>query len=555
MRVLLINWAPISRGASLGGGVNGYCQRLALQLLALGGGAQAAQEGGQDGGQKAGGQSGVTVTYLSAGTSSAPRSVFPGPAVVRRPAWQGVEILELINSPIQAPGILNHHHPETEISSPELERVIEAIVRGSDAPTNPKPSASKAPAFDIVHFHNIEGLSAGSIHAAKRAGAKVVFSLHNYHTLCPQVYFLHRNSAVCHDFEGGLRCAGCVPDVGVDGSMMERSERWFQDLNESTPSEVVQTSAKVVGIKAAIDATNRPFHWSRLAPSPRAATSRVPDMAPIRILNNPESDSSGPSRNAFGRRREAMVSALNSCDLVHAVSSFVAEKFVAMGVRSLNDAGETRVCTIPIGTDAAAAGGVMTPRVFCPDGLIRLVFLGYNNYAKGLHVLLAALKQVSREAASRFHLSIAAKDLNSALPAIQELTSQLARVQIADGYRLQDVPEILSQQDVGIVPSVWWDNGPQTVLEFQALGLPVIASRLGGIPDQVHDGVDGMLFTGGDHAELARVLEGLSADAVRSMAASVRPPKSMRQHAREIQAMYRQMLVPRRAEPARASAV
>lgn len=63
-----------------------------------------------------------------------------------------------------------------------------------------------------------------------------------------------------------------------------------------------------------------------------------------------------------------------------------------------------------------------------------------------------------------------------------------------------------------ILPSLCFENGPLVVLEAFALGVPVVASRIGSIPEYVTDGVTGRLFTPGDDADLARVLGELASD-------------------------------------------
>jgi glycosyltransferase involved in cell wall biosynthesis len=63
-----------------------------------------------------------------------------------------------------------------------------------------------------------------------------------------------------------------------------------------------------------------------------------------------------------------------------------------------------------------------------------------------------------------------------------------------------------------VVPSEWAENAPMAVLEPMALGRAVIASRMGGIPEQVRDGIDGILTTAGDALELAAAMKLLVAD-------------------------------------------
>jgi glycosyltransferase involved in cell wall biosynthesis len=54
-----------------------------------------------------------------------------------------------------------------------------------------------------------------------------------------------------------------------------------------------------------------------------------------------------------------------------------------------------------------------------------------------------------------------------------------------------------------VMPSLWFENFPLTLVEAFACGLPVIASRLGAMAELVEDGVTGLLFAPGDVADLA----------------------------------------------------
>ena len=47
------------------------------------------------------------------------------------------------------------------------------------------------------------------------------------------------------------------------------------------------------------------------------------------------------------------------------------------------------------------------------------------------------------------------------------------------------MPQYLKISDIAVIPSLWDDPFPTTVLEAQAMGLPIITTRLGGIPEEV----------------------------------------------------------------------
>ena len=49
------------------------------------------------------------------------------------------------------------------------------------------------------------------------------------------------------------------------------------------------------------------------------------------------------------------------------------------------------------------------------------------------------------------------------------------------------MPDYLSLADASVIPSIWDDPFPTTVLEAQAMGLPIITTRRGGIPEEVSE--------------------------------------------------------------------
>jgi glycosyltransferase involved in cell wall biosynthesis len=78
--------------------------------------------------------------------------------------------------------------------------------------------------------------------------------------------------------------------------------------------------------------------------------------------------------------------------------------------------------------------------------------------------------------------------------------------------------DLLRSSSVAVVPSTWYENQPMAVLEALAIGLPVIGSDLGGIPELVDAGRDGLLVPAGDDKALATAIGELLGDPERAFA-------------------------------------
>jgi len=68
------------------------------------------------------------------------------------------------------------------------------------------------------------------------------------------------------------------------------------------------------------------------------------------------------------------------------------------------------------------------------------------------------------------------------------------------------VRQQMSSSTALILPSIWYENFPRTLVEAMACGLPVIASRIGALAELVQEGVTGLLFEPGNAADLAAKL-------------------------------------------------
>lgn len=93
------------------------------------------------------------------------------------------------------------------------------------------------------------------------------------------------------------------------------------------------------------------------------------------------------------------------------------------------------------------------------------------------------------------------------------------------GYRdSDDVRRFMTQAQVLVMPSVWYEGFPLTLVEAFAAGVPVVGSRLGAMAELIVDGETGFHFTSGDPRDLAdAVLRALSDPArLEAMSARVR---------------------------------
>jgi glycosyltransferase involved in cell wall biosynthesis len=118
----------------------------------------------------------------------------------------------------------------------------------------------------------------------------------------------------------------------------------------------------------------------------------------------------------------------------------------------------------------------------------------------------------------------AAKNLDVALHAIERIP-EATLVVVGDGEERQrlerladdqvqfvgakpraEVLGLLAAADVAVLPSAW-ENFPHAAVEALAMGTPIVATRVGGVPEIVRDGENGLLVEPGDDAAFAAALE------------------------------------------------
>jgi glycosyltransferase involved in cell wall biosynthesis len=203
----------------------------------------------------------------------------------------------------------------------------------------------------------------------------------------------------------------------------------------------------------------------------------------------------------------------------------------------------------------------MTPERALPprrDGLVRVVCLGQLVERKGLDVLIEAFARLGVPA----ELLIAGGDWSAAgypeqLRMLAQALGAADRIHF-ENHR-QDVGAVLSTADIFVLPSRS-DARPRSIIEAMSLGLPVVASEVGGIPSLVLHEQTGLLVPPGNAAALAAALVRL----IEAPELRIRFGAAGRQHASqtcrpdvtalEYVRLYRRLAASRRT-PAREKAV
>jgi glycosyltransferase involved in cell wall biosynthesis len=136
-----------------------------------------------------------------------------------------------------------------------------------------------------------------------------------------------------------------------------------------------------------------------------------------------------------------------------------------------------------------------------------LLLVGQLIMEKGIDVAIRALADLPQKTV----LWIAGEGARR--PDLERLSADLGLQNRVRFLGLQrNVQPFMQAADCFLCPSVWGEAAGLVNLEAHACGLPIVASRIGGIPEYVADGRSGILFEPGNHPELATAVRRLLDD-------------------------------------------
>ena len=169
--------------------------------------------------------------------------------------------------------------------------------------------------------------------------------------------------------------------------------------------------------------------------------------------------------------------------------------YISNRVRSIGDYGNKCV-TVYSGIELGKFSSSILPRVSRNDlGLslsdFVLLFSGRVNKEKGVMELISAIQQLEQYPNIKLLIlgssffGNASKDDDFIQSLKQRAKNIKDRIIFTGFIPYEMMPDYLKISDVATIPSNWDDPFPTTVLEAQAMGLPIITTRRGGIPEEV----------------------------------------------------------------------
>ena len=359
---------------------------------------------------------------------------------------------------------------------------------------------------DVVHVHSLLNLSFDLPALARARGIPVVATLHDYTLVCPsggqRIHVAEQH--VC-DVIDADRCARCFKQSPFHAQL--------------TFAGAAATSPRLLG-RAGLALVRR---YPRLAARVANAAHRLAPFTTTAV--------------DVTQRLEAARKVFDDVDLFVAPSPSIAFEFERLGI----ERSKLRVSDygfVPLQRRSPARR----------RGRLRIGYAGILVWHKGVHVLIEAVRHLPPDA---YELKVF-----GSLEVCPDYCGQLqARaaglpVRFMGAFEREAAADVYDQMDVLVVPSLWLENSPLVIHEAFMAGVPVVGSRIGGIPDLLGHGRCGVLYDPVSPTELAAVLQQLIEEPERldAFARRLPPVKPMAADAREWESIYRQVLASRAAD-------
>lgn len=342
---------------------------------------------------------------------------------------------------------------------------------------------------DVVHLISGYALSGSVLAAAATEGIPAVVTLTDFWFLCPRITLRRRTGERCDVPELPEGCVACLANE-------LRRYRWAHRATAGRSSQLLERA------------------WRH----PRLRAGRIQGLHGTIV-----------ARRAFLGRM------LSTAARVIAPSQFVAALFRRHGIRV------EQLVHMRQGLDIASWRPVgVVPSASAPGGL-RVGFIGQLTEEKGVFDLMEAVGALRSDLDVRLALHGDAGRESAATSArLKAAVRRDRRIALLGPFDNRDIRRVHAGLDVLVVPSRWYENSPNVILEAFACGTPVIAIDLGGMAELVTHEVDGLLVPPGDVAALAAALRRAATEPglLDRLRAGIRPVKTIDEEMAELVELY-----------------
>lgn len=242
----------------------------------------------------------------------------------------------------------------------------------------------------------------------------------------------------------------------------------------------------------------------------------------------------------LARYREA-TSFLDLADRIATASHFTADTFAKNGWKRM-------IRIVPHAIDYR----FVRPIDSSPHDVVNFTYIGSISFHKGLHVLVKALRKAPQENL-RLMVYGSIREIPAYAKEILEIARGDSRISFLGEFGMESTPRIMKDTSLLVVPSVYPDNYPLVILTALAYRIPVIGSRIGGIPEIIQNGVNGFLFEPGNADELASIISSIAEEPeiIQRLNGNIQSPRRVEEEALDYENLYTDLV---RQSPCRSSA-
>jgi glycosyltransferase involved in cell wall biosynthesis len=338
---------------------------------------------------------------------------------------------------------------------------------------------------DIAYILNIYNyMSPSIIHTLKRRQIPVVMQIGDYNLLCPS-YSLLRD---------GRPCTLCVRGQYYHG-LRHRCVK--HNLAASAVRVAAMYIQRLLGLYELVDAFVVPceFMKNKLLEGGIAEYKMQVLYYPVERRWGKRQRQGARARE--GRREGEIRSAASISDPQHPIEKTAAVERRWWQRRKQGDReGEGRREGEIKGPERIHVLQYPIERTVAPDQSWRkkeyILYFGRLSYEKGIDTLIGAFQKLNPP----IDLYIIGRSYDGEEERLKRLIEPHVRDRIHFlGFQSgQTLMRWIAEAQFSVVPSRWYDNAPISTYESFMNGTPVLASRIGGIPEQVQEGVTGRLF-------------------------------------------------------------